>query len=161
GRVLDVACGAGRNALFLASLGLEVTGVDVSEQGLLLAKKAAEARGLSLTLVTADLDAFPIEGEWDAIVCFHFLDRKLYPRLPLALRHGGLLAVETFTREQLAFPESHPRREEFLLGPNELLETFRGLHVLSYEEGMLRQGDGSRAVLATLFAERRPVGGSH
>jgi SAM-dependent methyltransferase len=158
GRALDLACGAGRNAMFLAARGLETTGIDVSPAGLSLAKKAAEQRGLSVELEEADLDAhdFSLEpASWDAIVVVHYLNRSLFSHLEEALRAGGVLFYETFTRDQLAFPEAHPRREEFLLAPNELLHAFPRLHVLHYEEKTWRLAGGERATMATLFARRR------
>jgi SAM-dependent methyltransferase len=156
GRALDVACGAGRHALFLAARGLRTLGVDVSPEGLRLARNAALARRLSLDLVAADLSAWtPPAATFDVVTCIHYLERSIFPAIAAALRPGGVLVFETFTRDQLAFPEAHPRREEFLLAPNELLRAFPSLHVLHFEEGVRILEDGSRAVLATLFAERR------
>lgn len=162
GRALDLACGSGRNALFLASRGLATTGIDIAGEGLALARRAAAGRGLSLELVEADLD--PGGGSWllgrarwDLIVCNHYLERALFPAIEAALRPGGTLFFETFVRDQLAFPEAHPRREEFLLAPNELLRAFPTLRVVHYEESTRRLPAGERAVLATLFA-REPSG---
>ncbi len=157
GRALDVACGAGRNALFLSSLGLRTTGIDVSPMGLALARSAAKERGLELELVAADLLRFPIpEGAFAVVLVSHFLERALFPALEAALEPGGVLVYETFTRDQLAFPEAHPRKEEFLLGPNELLRAFPRLRVLRYAETTQRLTDGRRCSLAQLVARREP-----
>ncbi len=151
-----MACGAGRNVLFLAELGLEVTGIDISPVGLGLARKAALARKLEVELVAADLTAFTLpERSFDVVVCIHYLERKLFPALEAALRPGGVLVYETFTQDQLAFPEAHPRRKEFLLEPQELLRAFPALEVEVYKEGLHRLSDGRRAVLAQLIARRR------
>jgi len=155
GRALDVACGAGRNALFLAERGLETTGIDISSAGLELAGAMSRKRGLSVELIEADLTRHSLsEAHYAVIACLHYLERSLFPALERALAEDGLLFYETFTRAQLAFPESHPRREEFLLGPNELLRAFPGSQVLFYEEGAERLADGRRAVLARLIARR-------
>jgi tellurite methyltransferase len=156
GRALDVACGAGRNVLFLAELGLAVTGVDVSPVGLELARRAARARGLDATLVEADLTRDPLPaGPYDVVLCNHYLERSLFGALEAAVAPGGVLVYETFTRDQLAFPEAHPRREEFLLVPQELLRAFPALEVEVYREGVHRLADGRRATLAQLIARRR------
>ncbi|HZV00864.1 MAG TPA: class I SAM-dependent methyltransferase [Planctomycetota bacterium] len=157
GRALDVACGAGRNAIFLAGLGLRVTGIDISPEGLELARSSAKERGVELELVAADLLRFPIpRGAFAVVLVSHFLERALFPALEAALEPGGVLVYETFTRDQLAFPEAHPRREEFLLAPNELLRAFPTLRVLRYAETTQRLTDGRRCSLAQLVARRVP-----
>jgi SAM-dependent methyltransferase len=160
GRALDVACGAGRNALHLAARGLAVTGVDVSPEGLAIARREAERRALVLDLVEADLRTWrPPAASFDLVVVIDFLDRALFLALEAALRPGGLLVYETATRAQLAFPEAHPRRPEFLLEDNELLRAFPRLTVLRYDEGPRALADGSRAVRARLLARSGPVVG--
>lgn len=155
GRALDVACGAGRNALFLAERGLDVLGVDVSPVGLALAQRAAAARGLSLELVAADLRAFALpRAAFSVVTCIHYLERSIFAALEAAIAPGGVLVFETFTRDQLAFPEAHPRRAEFLLAPQELLRAFPSLEVVRYAEGEHRLADGRRATLAQLIARR-------
>jgi SAM-dependent methyltransferase len=162
GRALDIACGAGRNALFLASRRFDTTGVDISSAGLALARATAAERGLSVELVEADLASpgFTLEpASWDVITVVHYLERRLFPTIESALRPGGILFFETFTRDQLVFPEAHPRREEFLLERNELVRAFPRLQVIHYEEKLWRLAGGERAVVATLFA-RAPAEGS-
>lgn len=161
GRALDVACGAGRNALHLAARGLRPTGVDVSPVGLALARQESRRRGLELELIEADLATWrPDEAAFDLIVAIDYLDRALFPALERALKPGGLLVHESATRAQLAFPEAHPRRPEFLLEENELLRAFPGLTVLLYEEGPRRLADGGRCARARIVARRGPaVGG--
>ncbi len=156
GRALDVATGSGREAIFLAARGLSVVGIDVSPVGLGLARRRAEERALHLDLIAADLLRFPLpRAAFDVVTCFHYLERSLFPALEASLRPGGVLVFETFTTDQLAFPEAHPRREAFLLRPNELLRAFPGLHVQHYEEKVRFHADGSRSVTAGLVAVRR------
>ncbi|WP_052665069.1 class I SAM-dependent methyltransferase [Nitriliruptor alkaliphilus] len=92
GRALDVAGGTGRNALWLAGRGLDVTLVDVSDTACAEATARAVATGISLDVVRADLTVDPVPaGPWDVIVVHHFLDRDLWRRLPSHLAAGGLL----------------------------------------------------------------------
>jgi SAM-dependent methyltransferase len=157
GRALDVACGAGRHTIFLAEQGLEVVGVDISSVGLEIARSNAHARGLGsrVQLYELDLTRDLPDGVFDVVVCLHYLERTIFDGLAKRLKPGGLLLFETFTRDQLAFPEAHPRRDAFLLAPNELLHAFPSLCVVEYSEKEERLSDGRRAVLARLVARRR------
>src|SRR5882724_8490783 len=104
GRALDVAGGAGRQAVWLARRGLDVTLVDVSDEALILAEAAARAASVPLALARADLDATPDDlpaGPWDLIVCFLYLDRPLLPRLSAALAPGGTFVFCQPTRRNL------------------------------------------------------------
>jgi SAM-dependent methyltransferase len=128
GRVLDVACGSGRHARFLAGLGLRVLGVD-RDPGALAGVPGVEAR-------VADLEAgpWPLEGErFDAVVVVNYLHRPLFPRLAESLAAGGVLIYETFALGN----ERHgrPSNPDFLLQPNELLERTRALRPVAFEQG--------------------------
>jgi SAM-dependent methyltransferase len=133
---LDLACGAGGSLLWLAARGWQVTGVDVSEAALGLARTQFAAAGLldRATLCCADLDAWrPAPASYDLITCFYFLDRRLWPSLRAAVRPGGLLVMQTFHTGQLAVrPQTDPAH---LLAPGELsaLLTNWGWRVLAAE----------------------------
>jgi tellurite methyltransferase len=92
GRALDLGCGTGRHALYLAAQGWDVTAVDSSGVALdILSERAAE--GLSVHPVLADLEAgeFRIEANsWDLIVDCCYLQRDLFPSIREGLRRGGL-----------------------------------------------------------------------
>ncbi len=141
GRALDVAGGAGRHAVWLARRGLDVTLVDVSDEALALAGGAAAAAGVRLELVRGDLDVDPgalPPGPWDLIVCFHYLDRPLLPRLAAALAPGGTLVFCQPTRKNL---ERHPRPgSSHLLDEGEAPSLARGLDIVVSEEGWLDEG---------------------
>ena len=146
GRVLDVACGSGRNALYLAAQGFLVEGVDCDEQALTAVSAEAKQRSLTnLTLRCLDLEAKPdIPKEcYDGIVVFFFLYRPLVPALVQALKPGGVLLYETFLIDN-HLRHGHPRRREFCLAHNELLHLAAGLRILHYDEGEREgeQGDG-------------------
>lgn len=107
GRVLTLAEGEGRNAVWLAGLGFVVTGVDESSVGLAKAQGLARERGVRITTVVADLNAFDLGDEaWDGIVSiFAHLPAEhrapLHRRVVKALRPGGVLLLEAYTPSQL------------------------------------------------------------
>ena len=156
GRALDVAMGTGRNTLYLASLGYEVTGIDVSGVAVARCRAEAAARGLRVEAVQADLESYQLAREaYDVVIDFYYLQRDLAPALVAALRPGGVLVFESFTTEQRRFGWG-PQQEEFLLRPGELRTLFAGLEELVYREGLVesQSGRGTKAV-AGLVARRR------
>ena len=131
GRVLDVACGSGRHARYLAGHGLRVEAVD---------RDAAALNGLAgvagVTTRVADLEgaAWPYTGQhFDAVVVTNYLHRPLFPHLLAVLAPGGVLIYETFTQGNETVGK--PSRPDFLLRPGELLEVCQGLRVVAFEEG--------------------------
>ena len=166
GPALDVACGTGRHSLLLGARGQHVTAVDWSGAGLEALEARARADGLpiprvssaeqigkchhgGIDLVQADLEQlhFP-ESTFELILCVQYLQRSLFPQLQRALRPGGVLLFETFTRAQLEF-NGGPRNPEYLLRSGELRNAFSGLRVLFYRE--LRAGQG----IASLMAQKQ------
>lgn len=156
GRVLDLACGLGANALFLAEAGLEVSAWDLSSVAVERLRRESARRGLRIDAQVRDLQAEPPESEsFDVIVVAHFLDRNLVEAISEALRPGGLLFYQTFTRESVT--GCGPSNPQYRLGLNELLRLFPGLTVRFYrEEG--RVGDLTRGTrdVAMLVAQRAP-----
>lgn len=129
GAVLDVACGTGRHARFMAQLGFEVDAVD--RDTALFADVPP-----NVALLEADLEAGPWpydDRRFDAIVVANYLHRPLLPRLVDSLERGGLLVYETFAAGNERFGK--PSNPAFLLQPGELLEAVRGkLRVIAYED---------------------------
>jgi 2-polyprenyl-3-methyl-5-hydroxy-6-metoxy-1,4-benzoquinol methylase len=152
-RALDVACGDGRNARWLAQLGFAVDAVDVSDVAIGALRLAAEARELSVDARVLDLEqeALPV-GEYDVVVCMHFLQRPVFGSLQAALRPGGVLLYETFTRDHIEVLGSS-FNAAFVLERNELLHAFAGLYVRHYREGVIEGGERPRAV-ASIVAQR-------
>jgi SAM-dependent methyltransferase/ketosteroid isomerase-like protein len=104
GAALDVATGEGRNALFLAAQGWRVTGVDVSDVGLRMARRRAEAERLPLETVEADIDTWDFGRErWDLVTLIYAgNDERQVERCKASLKPGGLLVVEFFLKDATA-----------------------------------------------------------
>jgi SAM-dependent methyltransferase len=160
GQALDLACGRGANALWLAARGLNVEAWDFSTVAVDRVHREAVARGLVVDALVRDVTAEPpTEGSFDLIVVSYFLDRDLMPALAAALRPGGRLFYQTFTREQGFGPG--PSNPAFRLAPNELLRTFEDLRVRYYRED--GPASGCRSAEATalpgeaMLVAERPV----
>lgn len=140
GRVLCLAEGEGRNAVFLAGLGHAVTAVDGSAVGLQKARRLAAARGTTISTVTADLADYVIEpGSWDAIVSIWcHLPRDMRARVHRAcvsgLRPGGIFLLEAYTPRQLAFGTGGPSTAELMPTLAELRGELAGLDLLQAAE---------------------------
>lgn len=142
--VLDVAAGHGRNALYLAAQGFAVEAIDRDGAGLARMAAIAKQRNFSnLTVRTVDLEAHQAmpatrpdlpKERYDIILAFFYLHRPLFPALLQALKPGGVLMYETFLIDN-HLRSQHPRRKEFCLTHNELLNLTAGLRVLHYDEG--------------------------
>ncbi|MEW6445095.1 MAG: methyltransferase domain-containing protein [Pseudomonadota bacterium] len=147
GEALDLACGLGANALFMAERGLRVRAWDSSPVAIARLQGMACARGLEIAASVRDVVADPPAPEcFDVIAVSHFLDRDLFPALLAALRPGGLLFYQTFTVERDGDGDA-PANPAFLLEPNELLERCRALRLLAYREDGTA-GDRSRGMRA-------------
>jgi dihydroneopterin aldolase len=145
GTILDVAAGHGRNALYLAGLGFSVDAIDRDEQALLKLAGRATERGLTQLNVhridlesesglTSELNSKRYNDGYDGVLVFFYLHRPLFPTIIRALKPGGVLVYETFLIDN-HYHYHHPRRKEFCLARNELLQLTQGLRVLHYEEG--------------------------
>jgi len=134
GRALDIASGAGRNALFLAEKGFHVTAIDISQVGLDQGARRAAERSLSIAWQQADLENCQLPpGPYELIVNINYLQRSLIPHMKSALAPGGYIVFETYLIDQQTI--GHPKNPDYLLGHNELLSHFRDFRVLCYREG--------------------------
>jgi tellurite methyltransferase len=162
GRALDVACGDGRNALYLAQLGYMVDAIDVSDVAIDALRATAEARGLTMTIVpqVVDLEREPLPpGPYDAIVMTNFLQRDLYGPLQDALAPGGLLVFETLARchvDELG----HSFNPAYLLAAGELPRAFGRLEVVDHHEGVAQRSGQPRGVAGIVARKPADDGGA-
>ncbi len=143
GLALDLACGHGANALWLAQQGLEAEAWDISAVAVGRLRAEAAKRGLRVNASACDATAtaWPA-ARYDVIVVSRYLERSLCGIIMQALKPGGLLFYQTFIRDKL--DPSGPGNPNYLLETNELLRLFAPLTVLYFEE-YGRVGDLSRA----------------
>jgi SAM-dependent methyltransferase len=162
---LDLAGGAGRNAVWLAERGWRVKLIDISDVALKMARekfeavkkaslsqpKGAAVRKGSLKTEIVDLNSITHLGteEYELLVVFYFLRRELFPAITRALKPGGTLIYRTYTIDRMKVPGG-PSDPKYLLQPNELLHAFPGLRVLHYRE--MLQGKAAAELVG-----RKPV----
>jgi len=133
-RVLDVACGYGRHARWLARQGCQVTALD--RDPVALGSLADAAPWVQPLHADIESDPWPLNGRlFDAVVVTNYLWRPLWPQILAALAPGGVLLYETFTAGNASVGK--PSRPEFLLQTGELLSVCAGLRIVAFEEGVL------------------------
>jgi len=132
-KALDIACGEGRNSIFLARHGFAATGLDISEEGLAKAGKWANAEGLAISFYCIDMETYEFSESFDLIINFNFLLRNLIPKMVEALNPGGLILFDTIL-ETPTLEGGH--NKAYLLRPGELRELFAGFpgEILADEE---------------------------
>ena len=161
GHALDLACGLGANALFLAQRGLHVSAWDASRVAITRLQAAADCQGVAVDSRLRDYERFPPEANsFDLLVVSNFLYRPILPDLRNSLRPGGLVIYTTHTVERPDFMGG-PSNPDYLLQSGELLDMFCHFRIHAYrEEGLLgdiRQGERGRAsIVASQTAARKP-----
>ncbi len=145
GRALDLACGVGRHAIFLAERGWQVTAVDASRVGIELARVAARERGVEVDWRVIDLErgSFEIEAEaYDLIGVFYYLQRDLFPQIRAGVVRGGLVIAAIHMVDES--PDIKQMNPDFLLEPGELRAEFHGWEILHDYEGTPTEGGHQR-----------------
>ncbi len=154
-RALDVACGTGRNALFLAEHGFTVDALDISPVGLQrLQDHAGQISGTGkVNCQVVDLDGYsPPEASYGLIVVTNYLNRPLIPKLAQALRDSGILVIDTFMANGLNGKRDF--NPDYLLRAGELPEYFdSGYEVLAFEDA--RKGQCNNELLKQAIAVRK------
>lgn len=155
GPCLDLACGGGRHALFLARAGLRVVALDRAAPLLRKLANQAAAERLAIAALRADAESplgLPLpSARFGAVIVTRFLFRPLAPVVAALLAPGGLLVYETFMRRQTELARG-PRSPDFLLAEGELPRLFASLEVVVYEESLRDSGGSGEAWLAGLVA---------
>lgn len=153
-RALVPGDGEGRNSVWLASLGLAVTAVDLSAAGVAKGKRLAEERGVSVDFVCADLTDWdwPV-ATFDVVAAIYLhLPPELRPRLhramAAALKPGGLLVIEAFTPDQLPLQVQYgsggPNRADMLFTADLLRADFAGCEPLELSEARIDLDEGAK-----------------
>lgn len=158
GDAIDLACGMGGNALFLAKRGYRTQAWDISKVALSRLQEIAKRQRLEVVCEIRDLESADLGFEcFDVIVLTRYLDRNLRNSLVAALRPGGLLYFQTFVRDK--DPNVGPRNPDHLLAQNELVQLFPDLVLRAYCEagqvGDLARGLRNEAYLVAQKAYRK------
>lgn len=173
GRVLCLAEGEGRNAVYLAGLGHEVTAVDLSIEGLKKAEQLARDRGVGITLEHADLASYvPTPAAYQGIVTIfgHLpapVRKRLYGMIAASLVPGGVFLLESYRPEQLAFGTGGPKDPTMLPTVEQLREELVGLELVvakqverEIHEGVLHDGRSATVQVVGVPSPARATIGS-
>lgn len=150
---LDVACGKGRNLLYLAEQGFTVTGVEYDDEAIGQVMAEVRRRDIEAHVTKCDLEdpGVTLPGPFGVVCVFYFLHRPLLPAIRKAVMPGGFVVYETFLIDQRE-RWGTPRHAEFAWGRNELLHAFtEGFRVRHYEE---RIDDAAQSASARIIAQR-------
>lgn len=151
-RALDIACGTGRDAVYLALHDYDVLAVDILPDALDRAADLARRNGVAIQTQAMDIEASPSfpAGAFDLVIVFRFLHRPLFPLLREIVAPGGFVVYETFHEQTLATGRG-PKNSAHLLKSGELASAFQGFEVLVCREAHARDGRFFSSLLA-----RRP-----
>ncbi len=153
GRALDIACGAGRNAIAAAEAGFRVDAIDISSNGLNLARQNAAAQGLEVNWIEHDLDQpYEFARDYDLIIVMWFVDLPLITRLCGCLAPGGYLVCEEHLKSDADV--IGPGNPAFRVAPGALRDAADGIEILHYREAVETAEDGDRVASAQLVGRR-------
>ncbi len=152
GRALDIACGAGRNAILLAQTGYQVDAIDISAEGLNQARQIAESQDLDINWIEHDLDEhYPFDKDYDLIIIMWYVDLALITQLCGCLAPGGYLICEEhlITDQEVIGPASLSYR----VAPGDLRAAVSGVDVLFYEESIELTSEGEQVASASVVVK--------
>jgi len=150
GKVLDIAMGEGRNGVYLATQGFEVLGLDISAKGLEKAHKLAAKHNTTIETKVVDLETFKLQpNSYDVILCSYYMQRDLFKQFQSALKPGGMIVVETYNVDYLKYARFS---KKWALATNELLDIFKGLRVIRYQD----YDDGKEAYSSIIAQKPSP-----
>jgi SAM-dependent methyltransferase len=162
GRALDLACGEGQNAIWLATLGWKVTGVDFAEAAIAKAQARAEREGVDAEFICEDLLTYePDPSSYDLVLLLYFHLRPdelrtVLVRARSALTEGGTLLLVGHDRMNITDGVGGPTDPSVLYTPDEIVEELRGLEIEKAER-VLRDVEGmDRPAIDALVRARRP-----
>ncbi len=161
--VLDLACGSGRNGLYLVEQGIDVVFADVKQSALEQVKEVlSTAENKDKILATSlwqvdfeQVDSLPLEDKsFSAIMVFRYLHRPLFEQIKKAVISGGMVIYETFTVDQAQF--GRPKNPDFLLEYGELAELFSDWQILYSFEGIVDANNESGKQAIAQVVARKP-----
>ena len=154
GRALDVACGTGRNALYLASKGFDVDAIDISSAGLMRARESAQQQRLQVNWLEHDLEEpLSLGSDYQLIVVIRYVNLPLIRQLTSTLARGGLLLCEQHLVSDADV--IGPTNPAYRVKHGDLLAVTGELLILESSEGVVTEPDGQKAALARVVAQRR------
>jgi 2-polyprenyl-3-methyl-5-hydroxy-6-metoxy-1,4-benzoquinol methylase len=148
GEALAIAEGEGRNAVFLAQQGMNVTAWDYAEAGLEKTKKLGQERGVAVSTELVDLNVATWRKDlWDEIICIfgHFpeeLRKKTLLGVKEAIKPGGYYITEVYSHKQIPYNSGGPRVLDFLYKPDEFLQTFADWRIIHFFMGEAVRHEG-------------------
>jgi tellurite methyltransferase len=148
GKALDIAMGAGRNAVYLAKEGFEVEGVEIAPDAVDKALELAKSEHVEIATVVADLEndyRLP-PSAFDLIICFYYLHRPLITEIKKALKPGGVVVYETYICDQAQWGK--PSNPDHLLQHDELLNMFCDWRIIRYREGIIEPKKAIASIIA-------------
>ena len=135
GTALDVACGVGHNAIFLAQRGYDVMAIDGSEAGLRYGHEAIRKTSLRIQFIAADLKRIVLRRDFfDVVLVIRYLYRPLVAQIKRALKPGGIVIYKTFNTNQLL--EKPDFKRAYLLERGELIELFSDYDVMATNDSL-------------------------
>ena len=163
GRALDVACGEGRNAVWLAGQGWRATGVDFSPVGLAKARRLAEERGVEVEWIEADVAEWaPPGGSFDLVVILYLhlpgpVRRRVYSAMAAGVAPGGTMLVVGHDRDNLTAGYGGPQDPVVLFGVDDVAADLAGLEIVRAEQVRrpVEADDGPRTAIDTLVRATR------
>ncbi len=155
GRALDIACGNGRNAHYLATRGFCTTGVDISDVAIDRARQLNRRGNTSVHYVIHDLDqGLPVWEPFDFISMIRFVDRKIIANVDRHLNPGGYFLVELHMKYECDRPLAGPRTGRFRVESGEIQSLLTSLQVLKEFEGLLEDPDGRPSAVVRILARK-------
>jgi len=154
GKALDVGMGQGRNSIWLATQGWDVTGFDPADQAVAAAQEEAKRRGVIIHTEVTTMEQFDFgEGRWDLIAVIYAGCSSIAPQLQKALKPGGILVEEAFHTDALKTLKVGGS----LCKPGELPSAFQDLRVIRYEEPIATPDFAPRPARVVRFAAEKPI----
>lgn len=150
GTALAIAEGEGRNAVYLAEQGMDVTTWDFAESGLAKTNRLAKERGVSISTELVDLkEAKWSKEQWDEIICVfgHYpkeIRKKTLQGVKEAVKPGGYYISEVYSHNQIPYKSGGPQDLDFLYNPEEFLQTFSDWRIIHFFMGEVVRHEGEK-----------------